>query len=69
MPTQRVRYAAVYEPELGARGLRDTGKTLLTEKRVMAGAPAENALVLSLDKFLHERKAAIAGRVAAEARR
>jgi hypothetical protein len=35
----------------------------------MAGAPAENALVLSLDKFLHERKAAIAGRVAAEARR
>ncbi len=62
-------FAAVYRQELGALGLTDTGKTLKTEKRVIAAAAAENALVLSLDKYLHARKPQIEARVAAEARR
>lgn len=62
-------FAAVYQQELGAFGLTDTGKRLKTEKRVIAAAPAENALVLSLDKYLHAQKQAIEARVAAEAGR
>ena len=62
-------FAAVYEAELAALGLRPAGKTLRTEKRVIATAPAENALTLSLDRFLHPRKGAIEARLAAEARR
>jgi hypothetical protein len=62
-------FAAVYRQELAALGLTDTGKKLKTEKRVIAAAPAENALVLSLDEYLHARKAQIEARVAAEARR
>ncbi len=48
--------AAVYRPELGVLGLEDTGEQLRTEQRVIATAPSENALVLSLDRFLHARK-------------
>lgn len=62
-------YAAVYRPELPALGLSDTGTKLRTEKRVIASAPAENALALSLDRFLHARKAEIEARLASEARR
>ncbi len=68
-PAQMGHYAAVYEPELQALGLQPTGKTLVTERRVIATAAAENALTLSLDKFLHARKGAIGARLAAEARR
>ena len=68
-PSQLRPFAAVYEPELPTLGLAATGKTLLTEKRVIATAAAENALTLSLDKFLHARKAAIEARLAAEAGR
>ena len=68
-PSQLRPFAAVYEPELQALGLGSTGKTLLTEKRVIATAAAENALTLSLDKFLHARKAEIEARLAAEAGR
>lgn len=67
-PDQLKPFAAVYRQELGTLGLTDTGKKLKTEKRVIAAAPAENALVLSLDKYLHAQKAAIEARVAAEAR-
>jgi hypothetical protein len=62
-------FAAVYKPELTALGLSETGKTLLTEKRVIATAPAENALTLSLDRFLHARKGDIARRLGQAARR
>jgi ABC-type amino acid transport substrate-binding protein len=62
-------FAAVYRPELQALGLTDTETALLTEKRVIATAPAENALTLSLDKFLHARKPDIEARLGAEARR
>jgi hypothetical protein len=61
--------AAAYAPELAALGLAPTGKTLRTERRVIATAPAENALTLSLDRFLHERKEEIGRRLAAESRR
>ncbi len=59
--------AAVYAPEQARLGMTATGKTLLTEKRVIATAPAENALTLSLDRFLHANKARIEARLAAEA--
>jgi hypothetical protein len=61
--------AAAYAPELAARGLAPTGKTLRTERRVIATAPAENALALSLDRFLHGRGEEIGRLLAAEARR
>jgi len=51
--------AAVYRPELAVLGLQDTGEQLRTERRVIAAAPSENAIVLSLDRFLHARKRAI----------
>ena len=68
-PSQLRPFAAVYQPELRTLGLAPTGKTLLTEKRVIAVSAAENALTLSLDKFLHARKDAIEAQLAAEARR
>jgi hypothetical protein len=68
-PSALTPFAAVYRQELSALGLADTGKKLKSEKRVIAAAPAENALVLSLDKYLHAHKAQIEARVAAEARR
>lgn len=68
-PRRTPTFYAAYEPELAARGLQPTGETLLTERRVIATAPTENTLVLSLDRFLHARKDAIAARVAQEARR
>jgi hypothetical protein len=61
--------AAVYQPELAALGLQDSGEQLRTERRVIATAPSENALVLSLDRFLHARRAQIEQRLAAEAAR
>ncbi len=60
---------AFWEPELGGLELASTDKTLLTENRVIATAPAENALTLSLDRFLHRNKAAAEQLLAAEARR
>ena len=61
--------AAAYAPELAALGLAPTGKTLATERRVIATAPAENALTLALDRFLLPREEEIGRRLAAEARR
>jgi ABC-type amino acid transport substrate-binding protein len=60
---------AAYAQELGPHGLFPTGETLLTEDRVIATPPAENALAIALDRFLHSREGWIAERVAAEARR
>lgn len=62
-------FRAVYEPELGALGLISTGTTLITEQRTIAVPASENALALSLDRFLHARKGAIERRLAEEARR
>src|SRR5215207_4100543 len=59
--------AAAYAPELAALGLLPTGKTLATERRVVATAPAENALTLALDRFLLPRGEEIGQRLAAEA--
>jgi len=61
-------YAALYEQELEALGFQPTNNLLLTQKRVIGTAPAENALLLSLDRFLHARKGAIEARLGAEAR-
>ena len=61
--------AAAYAPELAALGLASTGKALTTERRVIATAPAENALTLALDRFLLPRGEEIGRRLAAEARR
>lgn len=61
--------AAVYAPELGRLGLENSGKRLLKEKRVIATAPGENALALSLDKFLHAHRSEIEARLGAEAGR
>ncbi len=61
--------AAAYAPELAALGLAPTGKTLAAERRVVATAPAENALTLALDRFLLPRGEEIGRRLAAEARR
>jgi len=60
---------AAYAPELGVLGLASTAKSLTTERRVIATAPAENALTFALDRFLQSREAEIGQRVAAEARR
>jgi ABC-type amino acid transport substrate-binding protein len=60
-------FAAVYRQELAAFGLSDTGRKLKTERRTIAAAPSENALVLSLDKYLHANKRAVEARIAAEA--
>lgn len=62
-------FAAAYEPELEALGLAPAGKTLATERRVIATAPAENALTLALDRFLQPRREEIGRRLAAGARR
>ncbi|MBD0273282.1 MAG: hypothetical protein ICV73_15315 [Acetobacteraceae bacterium] len=62
-------FAATYAPELAALGLVPTGKTLTTERRIVATAPAENALTLALDRFLLPRGEEIGRRLAAEARR
>jgi polar amino acid transport system substrate-binding protein len=61
--------AAAYAPELEALGLRPTGKTLATERRLIATAPVENALTLALDQFLEPREGEVRDRLAAEARR
>ena len=61
--------AAAYAAELAVLGLAHTGKTLATERRVIATAPAENALTLALDRFLLPRGEEIGRRLAAEARR
>lgn len=61
--------AAAYAPELAALGLRPVGKTLATERRVIATAPAENALALALDQFLQPREGEIGERLAAGVRR
>jgi polar amino acid transport system substrate-binding protein len=68
-PEGMAPFAAAYAPELAALGLLPTGKTLATEHRVVATAPAENALTLALDRFLLPRGEEIARRLAAEARR
>lgn len=67
--THYAPFRAVWEPELAAAGLAATGTTLTSAQRVIAIAPSENALTLSLDRFLHSRKAAIEARLAREAGR
>lgn len=67
-PDQLGPFAAVYRQELQSFGLADTGDTLRTEKRVIATAPAENALTFSLDRFLHARRGSIEARLGGEAR-
>ncbi len=65
VPTTRpAPYAAAYEVELTAMGLSPTGKVLRKEQRTIATAPSENALTLSLDRFLHANRAAIEARLA-----
>jgi polar amino acid transport system substrate-binding protein len=59
--------AAVYAEELSGLGLRPTGTALGKEQRTIATAPAENALTLALDRFLHSREQAIKGRLASVA--
>jgi polar amino acid transport system substrate-binding protein len=61
--------AAAYAPELEVLGLRPTGKTLATGRRLLATAPAENALTLALDGFLGPREGEVRDRLAGEARR
>ena len=68
-PGERAALAAAYAEELGPLGLSPAGKRIKRERRVIATAPAENALTLSLDRFLHRHRAAIAARVGAEAAR
>ena len=60
---------AAYAPELATLGLRPVGEALATERRVIATAAAENALVLALDEFLQNREDEIRRRLAAERRR
>ena len=67
-PGQLAPIGAVYDFELSAAGLRPTGKPLTTERRVIATAPAENALTLSLDRFLQPRESEIRARLTAELR-
>jgi len=62
-------FRAAYEPELAAAGLEPTETKLMTEQRTIATAPSENALTLSLDRFLHAHKGAIEQRLASEGRR
>ena len=47
---------AAYEEELVRAGLKPTEKRLASEGRVLATPPAENALALALDRFLHGRE-------------
>jgi ABC-type amino acid transport substrate-binding protein len=61
-------YAAAYETELRAQGFTPTDKVLRTERRTIATAPSENALTLSLDRFLHANQAAIQARLAQASR-
>ena len=68
-PGQLAPLGTAYGPELAALGLKATGKTLATERRVMATAPAENALALALDRFLKPREGEVQDRLVAEARR
>lgn len=67
--THDAPFRAVWEPELAAANLAATGTKLTTAQRTIATAPSENALTLSLDRFLHSRKAAIEARLAREAGR
>lgn len=62
-------FRAAYGPELRALGLVPTGTVLGSERHAIAVAPSENALTLSLDRFLHAEKRAIAARLAGEGRR
>jgi ABC-type amino acid transport substrate-binding protein len=68
-PENLAPLAAAYAPELAMLGLHATGRTFLTERRVIATAPAENALALALDRFLLPRTGEIRDILAAEARR
>lgn len=68
-PGRLAPLGAAYVQEMEALGLRATGKRLTTERRVIATAPAENALVFSLDRFLLSREGEISTRLAEEARR
>jgi hypothetical protein len=60
---------AAYLPEMAALGLTPTGRSLTTEGRVIATAPAESALAFALDRFLLPRGGEIEDRLSAEARR
>jgi polar amino acid transport system substrate-binding protein len=66
--TGEAPFRAVYEAELAPAGLLLSGTTLRTEQRTIATAPSENALTLSLDRFLHANKATIEQRLEREAR-
>ncbi len=55
-----------YEEELVRAGLRPTEKRLASESRVIATAPAENALALALDRFVHGREAFVRERLVRE---
>jgi polar amino acid transport system substrate-binding protein len=68
-PGQLAPFGAAYAQEMEALGLRPTGKRLTTERRVIATAPAENALTFALDRFLLPREGEIGARLAEEARR
>jgi len=57
---------AAYEEELVRADLRPTETRLASERRVLATAPAENALALALDRFLHDREAFVRERLVAE---
>lgn len=52
---RNVPIRAAYASEFEALGLDPAGKVLERERRVIATAPTENALVLALDRFLHAR--------------
>jgi polar amino acid transport system substrate-binding protein len=66
-PGQLGSLAAAYAQELSGLGLVPADK-FAKEQRVIATAPAENALTLALDRFLHARSRSIKERLAAEAR-
>jgi ABC-type amino acid transport substrate-binding protein len=66
-PDRRKPVAAAYALELAGLGLKATDTVLVDESRIIATAPAENALVLALDRFLHSRRAAIETGIADEA--
>jgi hypothetical protein len=59
---------AVFMEEMPALRLKATETRLGKERRVIALPPAENALAIALDRFLHGRRAWIGERLAAQAR-
>ena len=68
-PGELKPFAAVYAHEVDALGLAATDKVLAKERRVIAVAPAENRLALSLDRFLLARKGEIEAMAAGQAAR